>query len=448
MDKTLEKASNLTAEQRREYRKHLMPCSGDSEIMHLKGGKGVWLEDINGKKYIDMSAQMFANYLGIGNEEIAEAICEQAKIMTVVHPSFQTDLRYSLVHKLASIAPKNLNRVSFSVGGGPAIESAMKIALKNVKGSKNFISLWGGYHGDTFASAGLTFHVTRTQTSPGDTPSQFNYLSNIGNNCIRVPHPYCYRCPFNCRPENCGLACAEALRQTIINGVPGPVAGVVLEPIQSAGGQMPFPVEYLRRVREICDEFGTVLIFDEIQTYCRTGKFFAAEYYGVEPDVIVVAKGLGAGVPIAGIIIHDRLKPFEDGMEDLHTFQNNHLGMAAALKTIDIINRDKLLDNTARMGDYIISKLTEMQKEYPEIGDIRGVGLAIGVELVKDGTTREAMDSKTSYKILAKGIKNGVYFQVQGSNIIKLKPPLIINREEIDFSMDALGKAFKAVLRR
>ena len=447
MDELYGKTTSLTQEQRESYRNNLMPFNR-AQVMHLKGGKGVWIEDIDGKQYIDLSAQMFACYLGIGNEEIAEAIYEQAKIMTTVHPLFQTDLRYSLVNKLASIAPKNLNRVSFSVGGGPAIESAMKIALKNVAGSKNFISLWGGYHGGTFASAGVTYHITLAQNTPGNTPSQFGYLSNIGNNCIRVPHPYCYRCPFHQKPETCDLFCAEALRQAIINEVHGPVAGIIIEPIQSAGGQFPLPAGYLREIRHICDEFGTVLIFDEIQTFCRTGHFFAAEYYGVEPDIIVAAKGLGAGVPIACIIIHDRLKPFEDLMEDLHTFQNNHIGMAAALKTIQIIERDKLLENVTVVGDYIIDSLHRMQEKYPEIGDIRGVGLAIGVEMVKDPKTKVPMDASVMQMIMNKSIENGVYYQIQNNNIIKIKPPLTINKEEVDISLEAISKAFKTILRR
>jgi 4-aminobutyrate aminotransferase-like enzyme len=447
MDPLLEKATNLTQEQRKEYQKNLMPMFLTENPIHMKSGKGVWFEDITGKKYLDFTTQMFACYLGLGNDEIAEVIYETAKKMTTVHPHMQTDLRYSLVHKIASIAPKNLNRVSFTIGGGPANESAMKIALKNVPGSKNFVTMWGGYHGDTLTAGAATFESTRTQAPYGNTLVLFDYVTNLNNIFVRAPHPYCYRCPIKLNRETCGIACADLLRDTIINGVVGPLAGIILEPIQSAGGQFPFPKEYLQKARAICDEFGALLIYDEIQTFCRTGEWFAADYFGVEPDVISFGKGIGAGVPVAGIVIHDRLKPFEDLMEDLHTFQNNHIGFAAALKTIEIIERDKLLDNAVKMGQYLQDKFFKMQKEFPEIGDIRGVGLAIGVELVKDPKTKEPLPRAVSDKILERSISKGLFFQITGQSILKIKPALTIKKEEIDLALGILEESFKEVLR-
>jgi 4-aminobutyrate aminotransferase-like enzyme len=439
--------TELTDSQRNEYRKNLMPFWSNGNGIHLKGGKGVYLEDIQGKKYLDLTTLMFTNYLGFGNEEVAEAIYEQAKNLTTVHPHFETDLRLSLVNKLAGIAPKHLNRVSFTTGGGPAIESAMKIALKNVPGSKNFITMWGAYHGDTFTTAAATFESTLTQAPFGNTTVLFNFISDLNNVFVRVPHPYCYRCPLNLQKETCGTACAELLRSFIKNGVVGPLAGIILEPIQSAGGQFPFPKEYLVKARAISNEFGSVLIFDEIQTSCRTGEWFAAEYFDVEPDVITFGKGLGAGVPIAGIIIHDRLKAFEDLMEDLHTFQNNHIGFAAAMKTIEIIERDNLLEHTKKMGHYFTKKLRDLQKEFPEIGDIRGPGLKIGVELVKDPISKNPIPRSVTDKILEKAIEKGLIFQITGESIIKIKPALIIQEKEVDEAIGILSESMKEVLR-
>jgi len=438
----------LTNLQREEYRKNLMPFWSKGNGIHLKGGKGVYLEDISGKKYLDLTTLMFVNYLGFGNEEIAEAISDQAKILTTVHPHFETDLRLTLANKLAQIAPKHLNRVSFSTGGGPANESAMKIALKNVAGSKNFVTMWGAYHGDTFTAAAATFESTLTQAPYGNTTVLFNYISNLNNVFVRVPHPYCYRCPLNLQKESCGVACADLLRSCIRNGVVGPLAGIILEPIQSAGGQFPFPKEYLVKAKSISEELGSVLIFDEIQTFCRTGEWFAADYFDVEPDVITFGKGLGGGVPIAGIIIHDRLKPFEDLMEDLHTFQNNHIGYAAAIKTIEIIERDNLLENAKKMGQYFTGKLTEMQKEFPEIGDIRGPGLKIGVELVSDQKSKSPIPRSVTDKILAKSVDKGLIFQITGESIIKIKPALIIKEKEIDEAISILTESFNEVLRQ
>jgi 4-aminobutyrate aminotransferase-like enzyme len=388
---------------------------------------------------------MFACYLGLGNEEIAEVIYDQARIMTIVHPHTQTDLRYSLAHRLAEIAPTNLNRIAFTVGGGPAVESAIKIALKNVKGAHRFITMRGGYHGGTFVSAAATVEAAQPQIVGDGKSLPFPVL--LSNSFIRAPHPFCYRCPFAMKPESCGTFCAKALRQTIVEQGVGQIAGVILEPLQSGGGEFPFPKEYLRRAREICDEFGALLIFDEIQCFARTGKWFAADYYGVEPDIIVMGKGIGGGVPIAGIIIHDRLTPFERLGEDLHTYQNNHIGFAAALKTLEIIERDHLLDHAIEMGDYIQSGFRDMQRRFPEIGDIRGAGLKIGVELVKDPETREPMPRDVANQVLAKSVEKGLFFQITCQSIIKVKPALIIQKAEIDQALGILEEAMKEVLR-
>lgn len=454
MDEMLERVNNLTKEQIENYKKNLMPNIYKRDGWHIKTGKGVWMEDINGRKYIDLTSQFFTNYVGYGNEEIAKVVAEQAQNLTYLGQFTQTNLRYSLAHKIASIAPKNLNRVAFSVGGGPANETAFKIALKNRKGSRNFITLWDAYHGNTFSTIGATFvttlyggHTTYPDSWDDVSSPAWNFMSNISNNFIRVPNPYCYRCTFNQKCESCDLMCVEMLRNTIIKGVVGPVAAVVVEPIQSGGGQIPLPKKYLKRVREICDEFGIILIFDEIQTYAKTGKFFAAEYYDVEPDIITFGKGIGGGFSLAGIIIHDKLEGFEEVVEDLHTYTNNQVTMAASLKSIEIIERDNLLDNAANMGRYFVQRFTEMQKEFTEIGDIRAAGLLIGIEMVKDPVTKEPLESSVTEKILSACVSKGLLFQIARENIIKIKPAMTINKSEVDIAMDIFYEAFKEVLR-
>ena len=445
MDLTLQQATNLTPQQREAYSQHLMPYVKPQRAIHMAGGNGVYFQDIDGKQYLDLTTQMFACYLGIGNEEIARVIYDQARMMTIVHPHMQTDLRYSLAHRLAEIAPSDLNRVAFTVGGGPAIESAIKIALKNVKGAHRFITLRGGYHGGTFASVAATVEAAQPQNL-GDGKS-LPFTVALSNSFIRAPHPFCYRCPFAMKVDSCGTLCAEALRQTFIEQGVGQIAGLILEPLQSSGGEFPFPKAYLQRAREICDEFGALLIFDEIQCFARTGKWFAADYYGVEPDIIVMGKGIGGGVPIAGIIIHDRLIPFERLGEDLHTYQNNHIGFAAALKTLEIIERDHLLEHAIEMGDHIQRGFRDMQRRFPEIGDIRGVGLKIGVELIRDPETMEPLPREISNQILARSMERGLFFQITGQSIIKVKPALIIQKDQIDRALAILEEAMRDVLR-
>lgn len=445
MDEMLERVNSIGDEEMKEYSKNLM-VGGGSPGPCLVGGKGVRVYDSNGKSYIDCTSQSWALYLGYANDEITEVVHDHMKNLSHVHQGFQTKIRYCLSNKLASLAPKNLNRVSYTVGGGPAIEAAMKIALKNVKGSKNFISLWDAYHGCTLTAAGASWITTK---AAGDFTGMNNFLPDVNNNFVRVPNPYCYRCVFGQKPGTCGYQCAEMLRETVRRGVNGPVAGVILEPIQASAGQIICPKEYLQRVRQICDEFGALLIFDEIQTYCRIGKFFAAEYFDVEPDIIVLGKALGAGLPIAAIIIHDRLEGFSLNIEELHTFANNSASQVAALKQIEMIERGGLLENTVLMGNYIADGITDLQKEYKEIGDIRSLGLHIGVELIDNPETKQEMSKEKAVRIKDVALSNGLILGAGGfrKHLIKIKPPLIVNKDEANEIIEIFEYTLKTVLR-
>jgi 4-aminobutyrate aminotransferase-like enzyme len=337
-----------------------------------------------------------------------------------------------------------MDRVSFTVGGGPAVEAAMKIALKNRPGSKEFIAQWDSYHGTIFGAASASWIATQAS---GKFTGQQQFLSVL-HTVHRVPNPYCYRCYFDQEPTGCDLMCAEMLRLTIQRSVNGPAAGFMMEPIQASGGQIPAPKRYVKRVREICDEFGVPLIFDEIQTFCRIGEWFAADYYGVTPDVIVLGKGLGGGLPIAAIIVRDTLEGFGPNVEELHTFANNSLSQVAAIKLIDVIERDGVLKNAREMGAYLAEGLHELQDDFPEMGDIRAVGLHIGIEYVEDSVTREPAFAKC-IQIRKEGMKLGALFGLGGvrKNLLKIKPPLVIDRAEADEVMDILRRAMERVLR-
>lgn len=427
-----------------DFTKHLMLGGGTGGLLLVRG-RGVRVEDADGKSYIDCTSQSWALYLGYGNEEIAETIGETAKNLTQVHQGFHTQKRYELAKKLADLAPGNLKKVGFTVGGGPAIESAMKIALKNRLGAKHFISLWDGYHGTTLGTMGASYVTTQAS---GEFTGAVRFLA-VTHDFIRVPNPYCYRCYFGQKQEKCNAMCAEMLELTVQKGVSGLVAGVIMEPVQAAGGQIILPSKYLKRVRRTCDKYGIPLIFDEIQTYCRVGDWFASKLFGVQPDMIVLGKGLGAGTPIACIIIDDKkLKGFEPSGEDLHTFANNQISQAAALKLIEIIARDNILENTVKIGEYIRKGLEKLQKQYPEIGDIRQVGLHIGVEFVKDAESKIPIPEKT-VAIRDEGFKNGLILGMSSvhKNVLKIKPPLIVNKQEADEILDIFGKCLKKVFR-
>jgi 4-aminobutyrate aminotransferase-like enzyme len=444
MNPTLDKIYAMTEADVQVARRHLMVGGGTPGPI-LVSGKGVRVQDMDGKTYIDCTAQSWSLYLGLGKDEIADIISEQAHGLTHVQHGFDTLPRLYLARRLAELAPEGLDRVSFTVGGGEAVESAMKIALRNRPGAKEFISLWDGFHGLNFSGASASWVAT---LASGNFTGQQHFLPWL-HTVHRVPNPYCYRCPFGQEPESCDLMCAEMLRLTIERSVNGPAAGFILEPLQGSGGQIPASKRYLERVREICDEFGVPLIFDEIQTFCRIGEWFAAEHYGVTPDIITLAKGLGGGLPCAAIMVRDTLEGFSFDAEECHSFANNSLSQVAAIKMIEIIERDGILENTRQVGAYLAEGLRKLQEEFPEMGDIRAVGLHIGIEYVEDPETKEPAVEKC-IRIREEGMKLGALFGLGGAhaNVLKIKPPLILTREEAGEALDILGRAMQEVLRR
>jgi len=443
MDPILAEVYGMTRTDIEQAKQHLMVGGGTPGPILVKG-KGVRVHDIDGKSYLDCTSQSWALYLGYANDEISQAISEHMQNMSHVHQGFDTLPRFYLARRLAGLAPTGLSRVSFTVGGGLAIEAAMKICLRNRPGAKEFVSLWDAYHGSTFSAASASWIATQ---AAGHFTGQTMFLPMLYT-VHRAPNPYCYRCPFGQEPVSCDLMCAEMLRLTLQKSVNGPAAGVIMEPIQASGGQIIFPKRYLVRVREICDEFGVPLVFDEIQTFCRIGDWFAADFYGVTPDIIALGKGLGAGLPIAAIIIRDCLEGFTIKSEELHTFANNSLSQVAAIKQLAIIERDDILGNTRRMGAHLVTELRKLQEEYPEMGDIRAAGLHIGIEYVKDPATKEpAIDECMAIREV--GMRLGAIFGLGGAhrNVLKIKPPLIINRAEADEVLDILCRAMEEVLR-
>jgi len=238
------------------------------------------------------------------------------------------------------------------------------------------------------------------------------------------------------------------VRLTLERGVAGNAAGMIVEPIQASGGQIIPPPEYLPEVRKICDEFSVPLIFDEIQTYGRIGRFFAAEHFNVTPDMIVLGKGFGGGLPIAAVLVSDKLQGLSLDAEELHTFANNSVSQVAAAKLIELLENG-VLENCRKMGQYLRGCLEELQQEFPEIGDIRQAGLHIGVELVRDPQSKEPLMAEGK-SVRDAGIALGVIFGLSGPrpNILKIKPPLVITQTECDEVIDKFRTAMVKVLRK
>ena len=444
MDPVMERIYGLAEPDLQACAQHLMLGGGTRGGPVLVRGDGVRVYDPDGKDYIDCTSQSWAMYLGFANSAIKRVVTEQMDLLFRAHQGFDTLPRFYLARKLAEIAPGDLNRVAFTVGGGAAIESAMKIAYKNTQPSRDFICLYDSYHGTTLGTMGASWVSTRAR---GELLGGSRFLG-LTKPFVRVPNPYCYRCPMGLKRENCSLACARMLRTTLERGIAGNAAGFLIEPIQGSAGQIICPQEYLQAVRDICDEFRVPLIYDEIQTFGRIGEFFAADHFGVVPDIVVLGKGLGAGLPIAAVIVSDKLEGLAPDAEDLHTFGSTTVAQVAAAKLIDLL-ADGVLANCRTMGVYLRDGLGKLQQQFPEIGDVRQAGLHIGVELVDSPDSKEPLTA-AGRAVRSAAMELGLILGLGGvrPNVLKIKPPLIINQAECDEVLDKLRTAMARVLRR
>jgi 4-aminobutyrate aminotransferase-like enzyme len=449
MDSTLEKIYAIPAEQLAEYQKLVMLGSGQHGLCFV-AGQGVRLTDINGKSYLDCTAQGWALLLGHANEEIRQAVYEQMGRLTHLSQNSDSLPRYALAKRLLELAPKGFDRVLFTVGGSAAIEAAMKIAVKNVPDGRKFITLQDGYHGTSLTTGAGSWIATRT----AGRFTGFHSFAGITNDLfLRVANPYLYRWQGVAsqagvdNPEDCIDYCLASLTDTLAHRVGGQVAALILEPLQASGGQIPLPLRYLQGLREICDRFGCLLIFDELQTYCRIGDYFASVKYDLKPDIICIGKSLGAGFPIAAILVREGLTGFGPLGEDVHTFGNNSVAQVAGLKQLDIIERDGVLDNVNQVGGYLAAGLARLQEKYPAIGDVRQVGLHIGVEFVRDRETKEP-DIIFAQTVKQIALQLGLILGEAGyrMNVLKIKPPLIIKQQEADEVLAILGQAIELAI--
>ncbi|MFZ5853887.1 MAG: aspartate aminotransferase family protein [Chloroflexota bacterium] len=388
-------------------------------------GAGAVVVDTEGREYIDCTSQAWSLGIGYAHPKVAAAVAEQVHRYTHIRTGFETIPKLLLAQRLAALAPGDLNRVAFTLSGSDAIEGAMKLAMRNRSGASTFLSLWEGYHGRTFGTMAVSW------------PHPDNIFGRWMGPVLRVPAPYTYRCPFGdgMTSEECVEACVQFTRQAILHAVDGPIAALIMEPFQGNGGMIEFPSSYHRKMRDLCDEFGLILIWDEIQTgFGRMGAMFAADLYGVVPDIMVIGKGLGGGFPISAILVSDRLTGFRPGD---HSFTHAHFppSMVAALATIDAIEEEGLIEKCRTMGDYFTSRLRSMQERHRLIGDVRGPGLMIALELVRDRISKEPARREAAW-VVHEGMRRGVIFGESKylglGNVVKIKPPFVITTAQAD----------------
>jgi len=427
---------NVNPKDLEEGRKYLMSGSvGGGLPVMIESGKGAVIKDINGKEYIDCTSQAWTYNIGVSHPKVIEAVTEQIQKITHVRTSFETIPKLLLLKKLGEIAPKNMKKISFCLHGSLANESAIKLAITNNPEGTKFLAPFENYSGRTFATiaASWPYHpISRL-------------FSHFMENFVRIPNAYCYRCPFNAEYPQCNLLCAEYTKTMIERGVE-PVIGIIMEPMQASGGMIPPPEGYLKRVREICDEHGILLIFDEIQTgFGRLGAMFASDIYGVYPDILTFGKAIAGGFPLAGVMQRENLKPPEPAT-DSFTFAHFPVSFAAAIATLQVIEEENLIKRAQKMGNYFTVRLKELKNKYELIGDIRGPGLMIGIELVKNRKTKE-MANDVCHKIVKEAVEHGILFgesKFKGiGNVLKIKPPLVITESQADRVLEVFEKLLK-----
>lgn len=415
----------------------------EADPLVITGGKGIrcWSED--GREFIDAIGGAMVSTLGYGDEAIRAAMhaaVDTQDFWPILHATTPAALK--LAGRLAQILPSGIDTSFLLCGGSEATETAMKMARqfhRNRGESTRFkvVSRYWSYHGATLAASAASGVADRRKFEP--LPQGF----------IHVPPPYCYRCPWGKTLASCSMDCVSALEETIRYEGRETIAAIIVDPVMAAAGVLVPPKDYYKRIREICDRTGALLIFDEVLTgFGRTGHAFAADYYDVVPDLICVGKGITSGyAPVAAVGVHRRVvaefrgeasRTFVHG----HTFGGHPLGCATALAVIDKMQADDVVANAAEVGRYLGERLAALADVHPEIGDVRGVGMLWGVEFVADRETRQPFPSRSAFAPLvrSKALQAGLI--TRGSaHVVILAPALIVTREDIDEIVGRLDRA-------
>ena len=412
--------------------------------LRVVSAEGVRFKTEDGRERLDFSSCFVSHNIGHQDPRVIEAISQQAGELCSFAPSFSTKPRAHLARMLAEITPGDLSRSFISLGGTEANEAAVKICHQYT-GRRKILARYRSYHGGTATSMSL---------SAGDPRNWAQVLG--GAELVRTPMPYCYRCATGQEYPDCNMYCVENIDETIeLEGGGDSVAGIIVEPVTGANGIIVPPPEYFPRLREICDKWGILLIADEVMSgFGRTGKWFAMDHWDVVPDILTMAKGLsGAYVPLGATIVRkhigDRFK--EQFFSHGATYAGHALACAAATAVIPIYQEDNLIENSAIMGEYLLEKAQELQEKHPSVGEVRGLGLFVGLELVKNKETREPiipLNAKIKPGMNPKlevakklGELGMMAMAANPSNVIAMAPPLIITKDEIDEGIGIMDEA-------
>jgi 4-aminobutyrate aminotransferase len=392
--------------------------------------QGSTVYDVEGNSYIDFAASVAVMNIGYGCRKVKEAVFDQMEKM--VHcgfSDFYAEMPVLLAEKLCRMT--GYEKVFFSNSGAESVEAAMKLAFWYTE-RRSMIAFYQAFHGRTLGALSLTSSKTRQKEHYPALP------------VVHSPYAYCYRCPLNLEYPGCGIACAAKIEDTIFKRElsPADTAAIAVEPIQGEGGFIVPPAEFHRELRRICDENGILLIADEVQSGgFRTGRFMAMENFGVRADIVCMSKSIGGGIPLGATLSTSEIMSWPPGAH-ANTFGGNLLAAAGGLATLEFMEESKLGRKAAQKGGYLMKRLKELQEEHRIIGDVRGIGLMIGVELVEENKD-PAIEKRES--IVKRALENGLILLAAGDSVIRFVPPLIISQAEIDSGLEIFENALKSV---
>lgn len=402
----------------------------------LEKGEGCMLQDVDGNRYIDFFAGVGVASLGYNHPKYVKML--QAQVANLHVGSFTTPYRAELSELLSTIAVGDLRRTQYYSSGAEAVEAALRLAKSYTKKTE-VMGFWGGFHGKTLGVLGLL----------GDDFK--HHLGPLPPGTYLTPYANCRHCPLNHTFPECEFACVNFLRQKVKVETTNNVAAIIVEPIQGTAGNVIPPPGYLRQLRSYADEIGALLIVDEMITgFGRTGKMFGCQHDDVVPDIITIGKGFGGGVPMTGLMSRDEIifsKPFANPSGSSSSYGGNPLASAAAYITVQTIIEDGLVENSAKVGALMLERLKRFKEKFPFVGEVRGRGLLIGMELVKHPQTKEKLDKQYTRMIFQECLKRGLI--VMGYNPdIRINPPLVITEEIAEEGIAIMEEAFAYVAKR
>jgi 4-aminobutyrate aminotransferase len=404
------------------------PCYIKEYPLVISHGRGPMVEDVDGNRYLDFMAGIAVSSTGYSHPAVVAAVKEAAdRFLHICGSDFYYEGMAALCERLARIAPgPSRKRVFLTNSGTEATEGAIKLVRYATRRTA-IIAFRGAFHGRSTGAVSLTSSKARQHAGFGP------LLPDVHH----VPFPYRYRCQFCADQEDCNRGCIGSIEELFSRQVdPGDVAAIFVEPILGEGGYVIPPPGWLRDLRELCDRHGILLVADEVQSGVgRTGKMWACEHEGVEPDILLTAKGLGSGMPIGAFIARESISTWERGSHG-STFGGNPVCCAAALATLDLVERE-LMANAVKMGDRLLAGLRKLETKHACIGDVRGLGLMVGVEFVKDRRTREPA-SELLESLVLNAFQRGLLLLGAGKSALRLAPPLVVDQQDVDTALGIL----------